>query len=309
MASTPIPLHPVSYEDVAEACTLLRDHGGDGAVTVRAVRQRLGRGSMDTLLRHVRRWKGEGGTPTPANVALSPEDRDRVLRFAEEWFAVLSAREAAGRQAEVASAQAKAAGFESELAELSVEFERLENDLMESQAGEAAEVARADRLQTSLTGKDEALAALERREAELRGQVAALTSQADRDAGRLRTLERELDAARQGRAQAETALALAESDRMRSLAREETALDEVDKARTSAMKADRRAEKLTDQIGQLQAELEAAEVACDIVKAEAALAREQAIGAEARLKALEPLLSGLLQAAAHRPQGDPANQP
>lgn len=310
MASTPIPLHPVNYEDVAEACTFLRDHGGDGAVTVRAVRQRLGRGSMDTLLRHVRRWKGEGGAPVPVTVALSPEDRDRVLHFAEEWFAVLSAREAAGRRAEVAAAEAKAATFESELAELSAEFERLEGELIEDRAKAAAETARAERLEIALAARDDAFVALERREAELRGQVAALTDQADRDTSRIKMLERELDVARQGRAQAETTLALAESDRMRSLAREEAALGEVDKARTSAMKADRRAEKLADQLSQLQGELEAATVGRDTFRGELAQARDRAVGAEARLKTLEPLVASLLQTGtANRPQGDPANQP
>lgn len=269
MTSAPVPLHPVSYDDVATACSFLRDHGGDGAVTVRAVRQRLGRGSMDTLLRHVRRWKGEGGVAPQPQSALTPEDRERVLRFAEDWLGILTAREAAGRRAEIASAEGRAGVLESELAELSAEFERMEAELAQAHA------------------RLEALSGLDQQQAEWRAQAAALT------------------------AQAKMALTLAEADGVRSRAREEAALDEMDKARTQTMKAERRAEKLAEQVAGLQAEAEAAEIRHDARKGDLARAQERAIAAEARLKALEPLLSGLLQgrSAANRPQGDPANQP
>ncbi len=122
----------LSYQDVATACTALQRVGGAGAVTVRAVRARLGRGSMATVLRHVRAWKaGElPGPPDPARVRA-----ELALGLAEGDLAEVKAREEAAldradrAKTDALKAKLRAERLGDQVADLRAELERTESAL------------------------------------------------------------------------------------------------------------------------------------------------------------------------------------
>ncbi|MFA5123526.1 DNA-binding protein [Zavarzinia sp.] len=117
----------ISYQDVATACAALQRIGGGAAVTVRAVRARLGCGSMATVLRHVRSWKaGElPGPPDPARIRA-----ELALGLAEGDLAEVKAREEAAldradrAKTDALKAKLRAERLSDQVAELATELER-----------------------------------------------------------------------------------------------------------------------------------------------------------------------------------------
>jgi hypothetical protein len=168
----------ISYDDVVTAAKAISNEGGK--LSLRAIRERLGRGSLGTVQEHVRHWR-ESQTRTPQVSTLPPTLEQAILAFASEE----SAKTRAGLQVELGAAQQSAA-------ELAHDNDRLTEAL--EQQGAHLEVAKAEA-------------------AKLTGQVEQMRTQQEasrRDAQVAVAAERErAEVARQAQSDAETRAAVA----------------------------------------------------------------------------------------------------
>ena len=168
----------ISYDDVVTAATAITNEGGK--LSLRSIRERLGRGSLGTVQEHVRRWR-ESQLRAPLVGQLPPTLEQAILSFASEE----SARTRAGLQVELEAAQQSAA-------ELAQDNDRLTESL--EQQGAHLELAKAEA--AKLTGQVE----------QMRAQIEA----ARRDTQATIAAERErAEVARQAQAETETRAAVA----------------------------------------------------------------------------------------------------
>lgn len=168
----------ISYDDVVTAVMAIRNEGGK--LSLRAIRERLGRGSLGTVQIHFRRWQdGQGQVPQVSH--LPPALEQGILAFVSEE----SARTRSGLRVELEAAQQSAA-------ELAQDNERLIEAL--EQLGAQLDTTKAET-------------------ARLTGQVEQMLSQIEasrRDAQASVAAEREhAEVARQAQYEAETRAAVA----------------------------------------------------------------------------------------------------
>jgi len=168
----------ISYDDVVTAATAITNEGGN--LSLRSIRERLGRGSLGTVQEHVRRWR-ESQLRAPFVGQLPPTLEQSILAFASEE----SAKTRAGLQAELEVAQQSAAELAQDNDRLTVALE---------QQGAHLEVAKVET--AKLTGQVEQMRA--QLEASRRDAQAAVTAERER-----------AEVARQAQSEAETRAAVA----------------------------------------------------------------------------------------------------
>lgn len=168
----------ISYDDVATAATAITGEGGKP--TLRAIRERIGRGSLGTIQDHYRRWREGLGRQQLAS-HLPPALEQAILAFASDE----SARVRTGLQADMDAAQQTAG-------ELAQDNDRL-TEVLEQQSTQL------DAMKTEL--------------AKLTGQVEQMQSQLEvsmKDSQAAIAAERErAEAARLGQSAADTRAAVA----------------------------------------------------------------------------------------------------
>lgn len=168
----------ITYDDVVTAATAITNEGGKPSL--RAIRERLGRGSLGTVQNHFRHWRESQGR-VPLVSSLPPTLEQAILAFASEE----SARTRAGLQAELEVTQQSAA-------ELAQDNDRL-TEVLEQQSTQL-DAAKAETAR--LTGQVEQMRA--QLEASRRDTQATVATERER-----------AEVARQAQSEAETRAAVA----------------------------------------------------------------------------------------------------
>lgn len=263
----------ITPEQVYAIADAIKAEGGKP--TLRAVRERLGTGSMGTIAKLLQSWKAGQERQAAAELALPPALQRAVLDF---MAAELSAARAP-LEAELAEQQQTAA-------DLAAENER-QADTIESQADalevlaqeKAAAEGKAGQLADDLEGAKED-AGRERQAAEAaRTELAKATLRLEampRLEADLAAIRAELDRERKGRIEAEQQAAVLAAQKSDLEGRLADAKKDADRAAQAAEKAQARAEQQAEALADARVTIQTAQARAEDLAAQLGTAREDA---------------------------------